>query len=703
MKNKANALLAMVDWQRSELKKIKQADCPAEALVKYLSRRRCGNFRFEYWRKDQVLKYLRTNYGAWQKYDCCNADRISSLTIEQAQGARALGSIATLGQAWWATGDPKYGAAFERFYTSVPTGEMFNWGAFNGSQGSGELNAWFLLKDCPAFSTKGRIAFLHHLCAITDYAWDDATSQWGQLELGPEGHNWYLHGMHVLPFMALLFPELKRSAFFWRTGWSVIEEHLRGHYKDDGGARETTLGYQHGSMQCMWDFYLIAKRNKRPVSWNFEERLLNATKFILRMMTPDGTLPSYGDTQPSHANLTGLAAMATALTGDGECKWYAEYARKHDHDAGKEKNGSIPLTAFWRVGLQGAAVYEKTRVKDPKHVSVLMGPTGYVAMRNSDNYRAAYMALAAADRGPIVTSHGHNEIFSIEAHADGQRFIGEMGCVGYGDSPGRMYDQTTAAHSTLVVEGMEQVPLASEWRWLGRVSPVVRRWISKDTHDFFHGVHEGYFNYRTSDLLHARKVFFVKSRPGGPGYWIVLDWTDSHQKRNLKAYFHGVQCGKILGDKVILGDMSKTHLAIVPPANETLKIKQEKSRGLAAYIREKKLNADEYPCFSYTKRTDYDCLAWVVVPLGKGESAPRVKRLPVTLNGIKERPYGATAVEVRFAGHTDTLCVSHKEFDGDILFGRHETHGIIAFRRHTKAGRQTMAIDHTVIDGVCGR
>lgn len=701
MKDKAKSLMGYVDLKRPELDRARKASKPAVVFVEHLADRRIGKFRFEYWKKEEILSYLKTNYAAWRKFNTKAADRLCKFTIKQAQRARALGGVATMGQAWWATGDPKYGAAFERFYLSVPTGKMFNWGSFNGSQGSLELNAWFLLQDCPGFSPEGRIAFLDHLCAITDDAWDDETSQWRQLMLGPEGHNWYLHGMHILPFLGLLFPEFKRAEFFYKTGWSVVEEHMRGHYKSDGGARETTLGYQAGSMLCMWDFYLIAKRNKRPISVGFEERMLNATKFLMRLMTPKGCLPSYGDTGPS-SNLADLASVATALTGDRECKWYAEYARKRGCVRG-EKSGSIPLSSFWRVGLEGAAKYERTKPLDPRHVSVLMGPTGYVAMRNSDKVRASYMAIAAADRGPIVTSHGHNEIFSIEVQAGGTRFIGEMGCASYGDTPGRDYDQTTAAHSTVGVDGLEQVPIASEWRWNGRVSPVVRRWISEDTHDFFHGVHEGYFDYRKHDTLHGRKVFFVKSRPGGMGYWVVMDWLESQQKNKYRAYFHGCVPGAISGKSIVLGKKGGTQLVVMAPAGDKVVLKKEESKGLSAYISEKKLNAEEYPCFSYSKRASDDCLVSVIVPLAHGERRPSVKRLAVTLNGLKEDPHGATAVAVKFGTYTDSLCVSHKEFDGEMQFGGYSAEGIIAFRRQNRRGRVLQSIDHSVVDGICGR
>jgi len=699
-------LISYVDLEKPELSALRGAADPARAFVAFVTTPPRPGFRFEYDRKAELLAFLREHYQAWRHLDTGETDRVAGLTVEQARAARALSAVPELGKAWWATGDPRYGEAFQRFYLSVPTGEMFNWDSFNGTQPAIELDAFFLLVDCPGFSAEGRIAFLDHMHAIADNAWDVHTSRWEQIMLGPEGHNWYLHGMHGLPLIGLLFPEFKRSSFFLRAGWSVVEEHVRGHYKADGGARETTLGYQAGSMLVLWDLYCLAQRNGHPVSAGFAERLVRSTLFLLRLMSPQGGLPSFGDGGHAAGGLTELAATAAALSGDGECKWYAQYCRaqleatRQRRPSGEETPGAIPLCAFWNVGLAGALTYARTRARNPDHVSVLMGPTGYAAMRNGDRPKANYLAIAAADRGPIVTSHGHNDVFALEVHASGVRFLGEMGCAPYGISPGRAYDQKTEAHTCLAVEGMEQAPIVSEWRWAGCVIPAARRWISEPTHDFFHGVHEGYYRWPEHQTLHARKVFFVKT---APSYWVVMDWVESNLKNQYRVYFHGCVPGRLRRKAILLGEEKAPRLAVMPPAGDRLAAKGIISRGLKAYIREKRLDPDRYPCFAYAKRAASHCFVWVLVPLAPEEALPRVKRLGVLVNGVVQRSHGASAVEIAFSDLTDTLCVSHKDFDGDLEFGEHRAWGHLAFRRIARGGETLLAIDHTMADGTCGR
>lgn len=700
MNDKSRTLLDAIDMTRPELAGIKDSTDPAAAVVHHLSTSPRRRFRFEFERKAELLAFLREYYGTWRCYDTSAADQVAGLSLEQAKGPRATSGIALLGQAWLATGNPAYGTAFERFYRSVPTGDMFNWGAFNGAQGALELDAWFLLRDCPGFSTEGRVAFLDHLRAIADDAWDVNTSTWPQVTLGPEGHNWYLHGSQVLPVFGMMFPEFKRAAFCLKTGAGIFEEHMRGHYMADGGARETTLGYQNSSLPGLWDFYLMAHRNGHPMSPGFADRLLKATRFLLDLMSPDGGMPSFGDTIPGPGSLTRVAALAAALTGDSACKWYAEHCRTHLKGNDGETAGQIPHSAFWNVGLAGAATYAATQARNPNVTSVLMGPTGYAALRNSTTPDTCYMAVAAANRGPVVTSHGHNEVFSMDVHALGTRFVGEMGCAHYGKTSARDYDQKTEAHSCLAIDGMEQAPIADEWRWNGHVIPVVRRWITDSTHDFFHGVHEGYYRYPDHRMLYARKILFIKTEPR---YWIVFDWLESDTENDVSAYFHGCIEGHLQNNTIVLGNRASARLAIFPPAGDALTAETVSNDGLSAYIAEKGLNPKTYPCFTYRKRTASDCLVWALVPLAAGHEVPMMTRVPVSMNGRTVDPYYATAVQLRFGDHTDTLCLSHWEYDAELKAGPLSTWGIIAFSRQANHGSSILEFEHTVRDGVCGR
>lgn len=701
---KAASLENRINWAHPALAAVAAQPDRLPGFLGHITQPPRARFRFEYEKKAEVLDFLRTHYPAWRDYNPAAAEKVAALSISDAQKPRALAQVPLLGQAWWATGDPRYGVAFERFYRAVPTGEMFNWDSFNGSQGSIELSAWFLLQDCPGFSAEGRIAFLDHLHAITEQAWDVHTSRWEHSTLGLEGHNWYLHGMHVLPFLGLLFPEFKRADFFLRTGWSVVEEHLRGHYRADGGARETCLGYQAGSLLCMWDFYLIAHRNGYPMTAGFAERLLNATRFILDLASPQGGLPSFGDGGHARDGLLQLAATAAALTGDRHCKYYAETFAQLLDNPNENIPNTLPLNTFWSVGLAGARTYAATRPLAPRQMSVLKGETGYAALRSSRDKNAAYLAIAAADRGPIVTSHGHNDILAIEAHAHGIRFLGEMGCAPYGTTPGRDYDQKTEAHNCLAIDGMEQVPLAGEWRWKERVSPVITRWISEETHDFFNGAHEGFYHYPEQLTLHTRKILFIKSPPT---YWLVFDHLESNIENACSTYFHCCVQAQLQEDSIIVGDPVGPTLLIRAPQEDQLVPEAVNPPGLQAYRQERNLDADKTPCFAFRRRTGSIGFVWLLSPLAPGQARPIIHRLPIRINDENRPSQEAAAIRIHHpnSGCTDTILLSHLDFDAQLETADESDWGFLSFHRTVddNADIAPFSFNHSLADGICGR
>ena len=71
-----------------------------------------------------------------------------------------------------------------------------------------------------------------------------------------------------------------------------------------------------------------------------------------------------------------------------------------DFGHGTAVTGTIVATGNNGIGVAGVAF--GSRVLPVK----VMGPTGYAALRSGDDAGAAYLAIAAANRGPIVTSHG---------------------------------------------------------------------------------------------------------------------------------------------------------------------------------------------------------------------------------------------------------------------------------------------------------
>ncbi len=701
--NKSDHLTAEINWRYHGLEGVADGVRPLDAFVERLAAQPRPRFRFEYHRKTEILQYLREHYRHWSQYNPQSADALAALPAAETIGTRKLDGIVALGRTWWATDNPRYGAAFERFFIETPSGKLFNHGAFTGSQVATELDAWFLLLDCPAFSAEGRIAFLDHLVSAAEFAWHRETSRWTMMGLGPENHNWYLHGIHMLPLFGLLFPEFKSAQFCLDTGWSVAEEHLRAHYRPDFGARETAMNYQKWNVDALWDFCLMAQRNGHPTTADFAERTLQATLYLLRLASPVGGQPSFGDGRHTPGDLIVTAAVAAALTGDRECKGYVELWRKATGSSRASSSDALPEAAFWKVGLAGAERYATVCARTPGSLSVLMPFSGMAAMRDRHAAAAHYLAVCAAERGPIVTSHGHNDIFSMEVHADGQRFIGEMGCAEYyGDAAAREYDVKTEAHSCLTIRDEEQLPIVNQWRWKGQLRPAVTRWIAERDHDFFEGVHEGFYRFPDRQALHWRKIFFRKPADETEcGYWLIFDRIEANRREDWVAYFHGCAPARIDGTRVWLEpDAPATRLAILAPENEEWRWEHVSSPGLSAYIEQKKIEPERYPCVCARRAAVSDCFVWALVPVRDADAAPRLRKLAVSVDAQPVAADEATGVEIAWQGRTERVLLHHRPYDASMTCDGLSHRGLLA--RWSRDDRQWIRkTAHTVVSGVC--
>lgn len=696
--DKSVQVMAQVAWERQELAGIHDA----EALVARLERQPRPAYQVELTQKATVLAFLTEHYAQWRAFDVTEAERLVAELPENPQAARGVGA---LGIAWWATGDPRYGAAFDRLFRENATGTIMPDWCFRALAASSDLQAYLLLQDCPALTLAGRIAFLDHLLAMCNGAFDEVLMGYRHRDLGTGGHNYWVNSATALPEVGVLYPEFTRADFFLRTGVSVMEEHLRNNYKADGGSRETAFAYQVHEMTLLWTLLMLLERNGVACSRAYRERVYANTRFLLQLMTPQGGLPKYGDMSHVPGGLTQLTAIATAATGDGELKWYAEYCRRMLAGAEQDTPGVLPYCAFWNCGLAGARVYAQTRAQAPKCTSVLLAPTGIAVLRDSAAPDASYLSIIAAERGPIVTSHGHSDVFSLDIHAGGERFIGEPSCKLYGYSAGRQYELSTASKSTVTVNGGNQVDMPEPFRFDGIVLPTVSRWISEPTHDFFHGAHEAYYRRETCGVLHERKVFFLKATAAqpAPGYWVVLDYLEAEQPHDYTIAFQGLQCGELDGLTARLCAPSGRGFAIVPPAEDLLTLELESSPARQAFLQEYGFAPAQYPCFTYRHHAADVCLLWVLTPLAAGQPAPTVRRLPVRLNAIDAPVLAATAVEIDFGAYRDLLCISHKEFDNQLDFAGESSWGNLAFRRLAADGTRLLALENRVLDGVCGR
>jgi hypothetical protein len=132
----------------------------------------------------------------------------------------------------------------------------------------------------------------------------------------------------------------------------------------------------------------------------------------------------------------------------------------------------------------------------------------------------------------VSGAHGHADLLSLQCSAFGEDFVVDPGTFSYTPSPAwRDYFRTTAAHSTIVVDGRSQAEPAGAFSWRTRPCVTLRSWYSTAECDFADAHHDAYAS-REDRVRHRRRVLFVK-----PSYWIVVDDLYGERRHTVELRF----------------------------------------------------------------------------------------------------------------------------------------------------------------------
>jgi hypothetical protein len=140
------------------------------------------------------------------------------------------------------------------------------------------------------------------------------------------------------------------------------------------------------------------------------------------------------------------------------------------------------------------------------------------------------------DAGPLGchfnAGHGHADLLSIQCSVFGEPILVDAGtCCYTGDRDLRDFFRSTAAHSTIAVDGRSQAEPAGPFAWQNRCAAQLLQWSIKDGSTYVDALNDAY--RRLPDAVtHRRRVAFVNSR-----YWIVLDDLCGSDKHRIDLRF----------------------------------------------------------------------------------------------------------------------------------------------------------------------
>ncbi|HJT89004.1 MAG TPA: alginate lyase family protein, partial [Bryobacteraceae bacterium] len=301
----------------------------------------------------------------------------------------------------------------------------------------------------------------------------------------------------VLLLAGARYPALPAAARWRDKGWGILLEEAKRQVRPDGMHFEQSTYYHVYALDCFLHSRRIAERNGIRIPPEFEdaiERMLGALAALGR----GGVLPRFGD--------------------DDGGRWFDG-----------SRNGSecmldpLALTeeALW---LNGRTAAERADFRRPAG-AVALRDSGIYAMASTDG--RCQLFIDAGEQGSLASGHGHADALSIQLSIDGKLWLTDPGTFCYVGKDRNRF-RGTAAHNTLMVDGVDQAEPRGPFGWGPRPMVETLRW----SEDEFEGRHSGYQRLR-DPVTHRRSV----ARAGSDG-WLVRDFAEGQGTHALDISWH---------------------------------------------------------------------------------------------------------------------------------------------------------------------
>lgn len=281
---------------------------------------------------------------------------------------------------------------------------------------------------------------------------------------------------------ALAFAGTLLGQPYAKKGYALMWEQLRAQVRADGTHIENSTSYHFLVWRDARETCELAREYNIPVPSDIPPRLDLMEKFLAALRYPDGTFPMLNDS----VEVEGLEIRD------------------------------------WR--LAAVSIFQDS---------------GYAVLRQGETW---VIFDAGALGPPYCPGHGHADTLSFELSARGRVRIVDPGVYQYEAGSERDYFRSTAAHSTLEVDGLNSSEVFGSFR-VGRLANTrldvqVENGITK-----LHGEHDGYARLK-NPVWHARTLELQDECT-----LVITDEIRGHGLHDYTLRFHLAPCGDVSAQK----------------------------------------------------------------------------------------------------------------------------------------------------------
>jgi Heparinase II/III-like protein/Heparinase II/III N-terminus len=438
--------------------------------------------------------------------------------------------FATLGQAYWLSGEDRYAGGFTAHLASWMDQNPPKYGINWTSSLEVALRAiswlWALefFKDASALTSTVFVRALKFLYLSARHIETYLSTYFSP--------NTHLTGEALgLFYLGILLPEF-RSAARWRaTGIRILLEQLDRQIYPDGVYFEQSSYYQRYTTDFYTHLLVLLLANGEAFSNEVPARVAAKLKgsldHLMYLTRPDGTTPLFGDDDGGRLvmldHLPANDFRATLSTG-------AALFQRNDY---KYVAGQPARETLWLLGPTGVDEFNRLQGAAPDKKSASFIDGGYYVMRDGWSAEANYMLLDCGPHGFDGCGHAHADALAVDLAARGRTMLVDPGTYAYTASQQcRDWFRSSPAHNTLTVDGASSSVPAGPFSWATRARCERQAWLSCERFDYFEGKHDGYQRLDVP-AIHTRGVLFVKH-----DYWVMRDRVGSAGPHRYDLWFH---------------------------------------------------------------------------------------------------------------------------------------------------------------------
>jgi len=288
-----------------------------------------------------------------------------------------------------------------------------------------------------------------------------------------------------------------------QTAYRILSREALRQFYPDGVNKEQAIHYQLFASEFLLLAGILGHANGIDFPREYWDVLENNAVFLAAVADDKCSVPGIGDSDD------GRAVVLSEADDNPVRSVLAASAVLFERGDLKAKAGEFDQASFWLLGKQGAKKFESLPA-EPGPARKAFQQGGYYILNGSNRTRAKLIF----DCGPLglgsISAHGHADSLSFVLTAFGRSYFVDPGTYTYmAHSPYRNYFRSTAAHNTIVIDGLDQSQMAGPFLWSRKARSYLEEWASDSERDRVVACHHGYLSL-ADPVTHRRAVSLDK-------------------------------------------------------------------------------------------------------------------------------------------------------------------------------------------------